>query len=93
MPANKRHFGTRMQRISKTLAGIIGGYLATIALHLVVGVIWGSSPSWIQTTTYSAFSLWIAAIVAALLFKKAWKVWVLYLLIIVSCSGLIYLFR
>lgn len=82
-----------MQRISKTLAGIICGYLVAMAIHLAVGAIWGSTAGWIQTTTYSAFSLWVAAIVVALLFKKAWKVWVLYLSIIVSCSGLIYLFR
>lgn len=93
MPANKRHLGTRMQRISKTLAGIVGGYLVAMAIHLAIGTFWGSSSSWIQTTTYSSFAVWIAAIIVALLFKKAWHVWVLYLLIIVSCSGLIYLLR
>ena len=94
MPANKRHLGTRGQRISKSLAGIIGGYIATMAIHLVVGAIWGSSnASWIQTTTYSAFTLWIMTIIAALLFRKAWKVWALYITITISCSGAIYLLR
>lgn len=93
MPANKRHLGRRGQRISKTLAGVVGGYFAAVAIHLAVGAIWESSASWIQTMTYSAFSLWIAAIVVALLFKKAWKVWSLYLLVAASCSGLIYLLR
>ncbi|MCW9705444.1 hypothetical protein [Fodinibius salsisoli] len=93
MPANKRHLGSRMQRISKTLAGIVGGYLIAMAFHLAIGIFWGSSPGWIQTTTYSSFAVWIAAIIVALLFKKAWQVWAIYGSIIVSCSVLIYLFR
>lgn len=93
MPANKRHLSTRGQRISKTLAGIIGGYIVTMALHLLVAVIWSASPAWIQTTTYSAFSMWVAAIIVALLFKSAWKIWSLYGIISLISFTLIYLLR
>ncbi|WP_234572470.1 hypothetical protein [Rhodohalobacter sp. 614A] len=90
MPANERYLSTRLQRISKTLAGIIGGYFVTVVIHLVFGAVLGTGAVWIQTTTYSAFSLWITTIIVALLFEKAWKVWGLYLLIIIICSGIIY---
>lgn len=90
MPANERYLSTRLQRISKTLAGIIGGYFVTVGIHLVFGAVLGTGAVWIQTTTYSAFSLWITTIIVALLFEKAWKVWGLYLMIIIICSGIIY---
>ncbi|NGP90106.1 hypothetical protein [Fodinibius halophilus] len=93
MPANKRYLSTRAQRISKTLAGIVGGYFVTIAIHLLVGVIIGTGHGWVQTVTYSTFLFWIAAMVVALLFEKAWKVWALYLFITFSCAALIYLLR
>lgn len=53
----------------------------------------GTGAVWIQTTTYSAFFLWVAAIIGALLFKKAWKVWGLYLLVAISCFGLTFLLK
>lgn len=90
MPANERYLSTRLQRISKTLAGVIGGYFVTVAIHLAVGVLVEAGSIWIQTTIYTAFCLWIMTMIVALLFEKAWKVWVLYLLIIVGCSGIIY---
>lgn len=93
MPANERYLSTRLQRISKTLAGIIGGYFVTVVIHLVFGAILGTGAVWIQTTTYSAFCLWVATIILALLFEKAWKVWALYLFIILVGSGVIILFR
>lgn len=93
MPANERYLSTRAQRISKTLAGIVGGYFATMTIHLLFGAVMGTGAVWIQTTTYSAFFLWVAAIIGALLFKKAWKVWGLYLLVAISCFGLTFLLK
>lgn len=91
MPANERYLSTRLQRISKTLAGIIGGYFVTVVIHLVFGTVLGTGPAWVHTTTFSAFFLWVATIIGALLFEKAWKVWGLYLLIIIGGSGIIYI--
>lgn len=93
MPANERYLSTRLQRISKTLAGIIGGYFVTVVLHLVFGAVLGTGAIWVHTTTFSAFLMWATAIIVALLFEKAWKVWGLYLLIIIIGSGIIILFR
>lgn len=93
MPANERYLSTRWQRISKTLAGIFGGYLVTILIHLAIGAVWGTGVSWVQTTTYSSFVVWLLAIIVALLFQKAWRVWALYFLIIIGCSAIIYLFK
>ncbi len=93
MPANKRYLSSRGERISKTLAGIMGGYIVTIALHLLVAVLWSAGPAWIQTTTYSAFLLWVTAMVIALLFNQSWKPWTLYGLVSIVCFMLIYLLR
>ncbi|MFS4446822.1 hypothetical protein [Maribacter sp. 2307UL18-2] len=93
MPANAKYLSSKGQRWLKISAGILGGYLASMAIHIAIGAVLEHKSALVLTTAYSTFFLWIAFMVFAFLSKNGWKVWGWMLLIIAICSTIIVLFK
>ncbi|MEM9990825.1 MAG: hypothetical protein AAF738_03620 [Bacteroidota bacterium] len=90
MPAQQKYLSSTRQRILKISAGILGGFILSMALHLVVGAFIEDKGVMIITSAYSAFLVWILFMILAFLFKNGWYAWGTYLLATGICAGLIY---
>lgn len=91
MPANPKHLTTsKWQRFAKISAGILGGYLVTISVHLTFAT-WFNSANAIITMSFSGFILWVTLIIVAFIPKNGWKIWGIYLLITALFSTAIYI--
>lgn len=90
MPANPKYLTTsKRQRFAKISAGILGGYLVSTALHLVL-VQWSADHEIVMITfEFSLFLLWILFLILPFLFKNGWKCWNIYLGIILVCVAAI----
>lgn len=93
MPANEKYLSSTSQRIAKISAGIIGGYFAAIALHLVWGVLSEDKAVMVLTSAFSTFFLWVGFMILAFLAKNGWIYWLKMLAIIVSCGLIIYFLK
>jgi len=91
MPANKKHLSSPGQRWLKVTAAIIGGYLVTMLFHNAIGVHLESKGTLALTTAFTAFLMWVGLMITAFLSKNGWRIWGIYLSIIVICSVIIYL--
>ncbi|MEM9361858.1 MAG: hypothetical protein AAGA43_04435 [Bacteroidota bacterium] len=91
MPANKKHLSSPGQRVLKITAGILGGFFVTIFFHNAVGSLIEQKGALIITTAYTSFILWAALLVLAFIAKNGWKVWGIYLLLIIIFAGIIFL--
>ncbi|MDW3209788.1 MAG: hypothetical protein R8N23_07970 [Reichenbachiella sp.] len=90
MPANKKHLTKSLhQRIAKISAAIIGGYLVTMSLHLVLAL-WLDRATVLITATFTGFILWAALMVVAFLGRNGWKTWGIYLLLTAFFMGVVY---
>lgn len=79
MPANPKYLtSSPWQRFARITAAILGGYLLTASLHLLLAK-WIDKTIVIITSSFSGFIVWAVLMVLAFLFKKAWKAWSLYL--------------
>lgn len=90
MPANKKYLSSNWQRFAKITAGFIGGYLVTISLHLALAY-YINHKAVIITATFTGFILWVSLMIIAFLAKSGWRIWIIYLLITLFFSGLIYI--
>lgn len=91
MPADKRHLSSPGQRFLKITAGILGGYIVTFLFHNAIGVFLTNKDGLIVTSAYSSFLIWAGLLVIAFLIKNGWKVWGIYLLLIILFSLIIFL--
>ncbi|WP_020533172.1 hypothetical protein [Flexithrix dorotheae] len=81
MPANKKYLTKSFsQRFAKISAGLLGGYLVTISLHLALAF-WSHHANVIFTLRFGGFIVWVTLLIVAFLAKNGWKVWGIYLLI------------
>lgn len=78
MPANKKYL-TRSPwiRLSKILAGVIGGYTVMFSFHLLLTILF-SEKFVIATSFFTGYILWAILLLAAFLIQNHWKVWGLY---------------
>lgn len=90
MPAKQKYLSSPEQRALKISAGILGGFLLAMALHLVVGALIENKGVMVITSACSTFLLWILFMILAFLFKNGWKAWGIYLLGIGLCAAIIY---
>lgn len=91
MPANKKHLTkSPVQRFAKISAGMIGGYLVTVSLHLALAL-WINHVNVLMTLRFGGFILWVALLILAFLAKNGWKTWGVYLGITLLFSGAFYL--
>lgn len=80
MPANPKYLNPNpWQRFAKISAAILGGYLLSMLLHLVLAV-WLDPVTVLITCTYSSFLLWTLLMVIAFLSRNGWKLWGYFLL-------------
>lgn len=90
MPANTKYLSNSWQRFSKITAGILGGFLASTALHMCIGSLLTDKSIIVMTTIYSFWLVWTGFIIAAFIVRKTWKVWLVYIGLIIFCSVVIY---
>lgn len=90
MPANKKYLSTPSQRFAKISAGLVGGYLVTISLHLALAY-WFNHVNVLMTLRFGGFILWVGLLIVAFLVKNGWKIWGIYLLITLVCASIFYL--
>ncbi len=90
MPANKKYLTKSLsQRIAKISAGLIGGYMVTVSLHLGLSY-WTNHVNVLLTLRFGGFILWAGLLVLAFIGKNGWKTWALYLIITFVFSVMIY---
>ena len=95
MPANKKYLSSPGQRLLKVTAAIVGGYLVTNALLLLL-LHFFSKREVLISMKFMSYLIWITLMVIAFLAKNGWKIWGWYLLAcLVLLSPVIYtnLFR
>lgn len=90
MPANKKYLSSPLQRFAKISAGLVGGYLITVSLHMLLMQWWDASGALI-TLQFGGFILWAVLLIFAFLSKNGWKIWAAYLLLSLFFLGLVYL--
>ena len=93
MPAKKEYLTTTGQRALKLSAGILGGYVLSTCLHLLVAVVTPFREQILLSSTFTFFLCWAGLMVLAFLARNGWKIWGIYLVSSVVFSGIIYLAR
>lgn len=90
MPANKKYLTKSVsQRIAKMSAGLVGGYLVTVSLHIALSY-WIDHVNVLLTLRFGGFILWAGLLVFAFIGKNGWKTWAIYLMITFIFALLIY---
>lgn len=91
MPANKKHLTTSpYQKIAKTTAAFIGGYIVTEAFFIAL-ISWTDAGALIFTLRYAGFILWTVLMILAFISKNGWVIWGLYILITLLLYGVAHL--
>ncbi|HLT07580.1 MAG TPA: hypothetical protein VK014_08645 [Cyclobacteriaceae bacterium] len=91
MPANKKYLTkSPLQRFAKISAGLVGGYLVTVSLHLALAA-WIDPINVLITLRFGGFILWVALLIVAFLARNGWKVWAAYLTISLIFSFAFYI--
>jgi hypothetical protein len=93
MPAKKEYLTTPGQRALKISAGLLGGYLLSVCLHLALAVMTPFRNQILLSATFSVFFCWVGLMILAFLARNGWKIWVIYLLGCLILSLVIYLAR
>jgi len=94
MPAKQEYLSSTGQRILKISAGILGGYMLAMAIHLFIAVIFPAYQTAVMlTATFSLFILWVVFMILAFMAKNGWKVWAVYLLATVVAGLFTYLLK
>jgi len=89
MPANPKYLSNKWQRAGKVSAAILGGFIVTTAVHMSIGILLEDKTGLVLTSIWSSWVMWIALMLVAFSFKKAWKVWLLYIGISAVATGII----
>ncbi len=79
MPANKKYL-TRSPwlRLSKILAGAVGGYVVMFSFHLLLSKF--IAPELVIVTSFiTGYTLWAFLLLGAFIFPNVWKVWLSYI--------------
>ena len=90
MPANKKYLSNPKQRVLKITAGILGGLIVTILFHNAFASLLEDKGWLIITSAYSSFLVWIFLLVMAFMAKSGWKIWGIYLSLIIVFGITIY---
>ncbi len=86
MPANKKHL-TRSPwlRLSKILAGTIGGYTVMFSFHLLLTRVF--PPQNVVVTSFiTGYTLWAILLLVAFIARNVWKVWAAYAVLTILFS-------
>lgn len=78
MPANKKYLTkSPWLRLSKILAGVVGGYTVMFSFHMLLTKIFPQE-NVIATSFFTGYILWAILLLMAFLVKNVWKVWAAY---------------
>ncbi len=92
MPANPKYLTkSSWQKFAKISAGILGGYIISALLHMVLALILPWHKEVLITSVITIYVLWVGLLIVPFLFKNGWKVWAIYLGII-AFLGVCYYF-
>lgn len=81
MPANKKYLTqSGWLRLSKILAGVIGGYAVMFSFHMLLAKIFPQE-NVIATAFFTGYILWAILLLVAFLVKNVWKVWGVYVIL------------
>lgn len=91
MPAKEKYLtASPWQRFAKISAGILGGYLVSMSIHLALAS-WFDHVNMLITATFSGFIVWVVFMALAFLSRNGWRAWLLYLLIATVFTVIAYL--
>ncbi|MBE7659402.1 hypothetical protein [Tenacibaculum finnmarkense] len=91
MPANTKYLTTSAwQKAIKIISGILGGYIISALLHLALTLFLPYQKELLITSIYTLFIIWVTLIIVPFLFKNAWKVFLLYSLVILVLFSIVY---
>jgi hypothetical protein len=83
MPANKKYLTkSPWLRLSKILAGSVGGYAVMMSLHLFFTAFLPKE-NVIITAYFTGYILWAFLLLYAFIATNVWRVWALYILLTV----------
>lgn len=92
MPANPKYLNkSPWQQFAKLSAGILGGYIISSLLHMVLALFIFPHKIVIATSIVTLFIVWCTLLIIPYLFKNGWKVWGIYLFIIIILYILFYI--
>lgn len=81
MPANKKYLTkSPWLRLSKILAGTVGGYAVMMSLHLFLTAFLPKEEV-IVTAFITGYLLWAFLLLYAFIARNVWRVWALYMLL------------
>ncbi|GGC38733.1 hypothetical protein GCM10011386_33600 [Parapedobacter defluvii] len=86
MPANKKYLSSPWQRFLKITAGFVGGYFVMLSLHLLLTHLFDQRKV-VVTAFITGYILWAVLLLVAFLCKSGWKIWGIYLVLIVILYG------
>jgi hypothetical protein len=79
MPANKKYLTkSPWLRLSKILAGVVGGYAVMFSFHLLLTKVFPKEQV-IATSFFTGYILWALLLLLAFLIQNVWKVWGIYI--------------
>ncbi|PWJ60489.1 hypothetical protein CLV98_101673 [Dyadobacter jejuensis] len=79
MPANKKHLTkSPWLRLSKILAGTVGGYAVMMSLHLFLTAFLPKE-NVIITAFFTGYILWAFLLLYAFVASNVWRVWAIYI--------------
>ena len=86
MPANRKYL-TRSPwlRLSKILAGSVGGYTVMFSFHMLLTKVFPQE-NVIATSFFSGYILWAILLLYAFIAKSVWRVWAAYMALTVLFS-------
>ena len=79
MPANKKYLTqSPWLRLSKILAGVVGGYAVMFSFHLLLTKVFPKEQV-IATSFFTGYIMWALLLLMAFLIQNVWKVWGIYI--------------
>lgn len=94
MPAKQEYLSGTGQRILKISAGFLGGYMLSLAIHLLIAAVFPALQAEVMlTAAYFIFFLWVVFMILAFMSKNGWKIWGIYLSSTIIIGVIIYLLK
>ncbi|PIF00960.1 MAG: hypothetical protein CR994_02630 [Maribacter sp.] len=92
MPANPKYLNkSPWQRFAKLSAGVIGGYIISALLHMVLALALPFHKEMLISSIFTLYVVWVVLLIVPYLFKNGWMAWIVYLGAILVLYGLYYL--
>lgn len=93
MPANPKYLTqSSWQKFAKLSAGILGGYIISALLHMVLPILLVPyHKEMLITSLFTLYALWVVLMIIPYLFKNGWMAWGVYILSIILLYGAYYL--